>query len=539
LKTPLSSIVVLITSILAFVFPAQAEELLSFNNISASVSRDYKCQPAANVRLDTKSEESYRESRVDMQKLSEIVKTYLWLDCKEIEAVNFDGYAEGNEDKIYSATIEKKNDWFLHEVDDTAGVKEKDDAPNPSLDKQKQSLSEEELVEENVKPTNKYSSLESLEAATASSAEAELELAKGLLGLSDKLEGIGFPDDAERGMDILEKLAAEGNPDAIQLLSEAYSSDKKFDLNIPLIEALTGRPMIDGEDQRGTASAMLTLEAAANGSELAVDALQEAGLAGSSMSYYALGMMYLLDKALKMPYESEFLEQQLDMESDVSGSGGSGNVDVGLHFLTLAAENGNAEAQELLSDMDVEFDMPESSGGSSSVASLLLPGASTVEAQEQEQGQEQTQGQANSSSQTDELEDAESGDLESMGEPGLIAANTSPNPASSSALEPLSKTSNSESYMEALIEEGALSDILDERIEAGGSTANSSEPSQAGRHNPSGSKEELTSKNSGLGSNAGHKSSKSTRKNQPGMQAKGHTEYGDMDTEQNEAEIID
>lgn len=533
MKTSLSSIVVLIISILAFVFPAQAEELLSFSNISASVSHDYKCQPAANVRLDAESEDSYRKSRIDMQKLSEIVKTYLWLDCKDIETVNFEGYVEGNEGKIYRATIEKKDDWFLHEVDGDAEVMEEDSVPKPSLDKQKQLPPKEELIEENKKPASKYSSLESLEAAAANSSEAELELAKGLLGLPDKLEGIEFSDDAERGMAILEKLAAEGNPDAIQLLSEAYSSDKKFDLNIPLIEALTGRPMVDGEDQRGTASAMLTLEAAANGSELAVDALQEAGLAGSNMSYYALGMMYLLDKALKMPYESEFLEQQLDVESDVSGSGGSGNVDVGLHFLTLAAENGNAEAQELLSDMDVEFDMPEPSGGASSVTSLSLAGASTEEEQEQEQGK--TQGQTSSSSKIDELEGEESGELESMEEPGSVVANTPSNAASS-----IASTSNSESYMEALIEEGALSDILDDRGEAGGSASNPSEPSQAGRHSPSGSKEELTSKSTGLGNNTGHKpANRSVQKTPPGAQPRGHTEYGNMNTEQNEAEIID
>jgi len=521
-KTPRSSFQFLLISISIVAFPAYAEELLSFNNITASVTRDYECRSGASVRLDTKDEKAYRESRIDMQKLSEIVKTYLWLDCKELDSVNFEGFVEGKESKVYSARVEKKSAWFLHETDGT--VEERQNASTPIKE---QPI--EELIKENLDPEKKINSLESLEAAAENSSDAKLNLAKGLLDLPDKLEGIEFPDDAERGIAILEKIAAEGNPDAMQLLSRAYSSDNTFELNIPLIEALTGRPMVESEEQRGMASASLTLKAAANGSELAVNDLQEAGLAGSDMSYYALGMMYLLDQALKMPYEPAFLEQQLDMESDASGAGG--NVDVGLHFLTLAAESGNAEAQELLGDMDVEFEVSALSGSTAPTPALSLPGTSTTQAQDQ----------ANSGAQTNERQHTEPSDQESNEQTNSLVMNAPSNGTSSSTSPPSNNSSRNNSvYAETLIEAGVLDDILETRNEGEGTATNTSHPSQIGNHNPSGNKEELTSESSGLGNSGRENTStrdilaKSTE-----SQPRGHTDYGKMNTKQSEAEIID
>lgn len=483
---------------------AKSEELISFNNISASVSSDYKCQSKVNVRLDTPEEESYRKSRVDMQKLSRIVKTYLWLDCKEIESIDFEGYVEGNDNTLYSATAEKKNDWFLQEqsmdntddVEQKAGQKDmeneeqtpsaikpdKDNNPPNSIEPANPQAMPRQKNNPSLQPKEKdeFHTLESLEAAAVSSSGAQLELAKGLLDLPDKIEGIEFPDDAGRGIKILEKLAAEGNPDAIQLLSEAYSSDKGIDLNIPLIEALTGQPLVDSDDQRGVASAMMTLDAASKGSELAVNDLQDAGQAGSHMSYYALGMMYLLDKALKMPYEQEFLEQELDIELDVSGPGGSGNVDVGLHFLKLAAEKGNSESQELLTDMEIEFEVPEPSNGSS--------------------------GSPASSQQT---------------------------------------VNNTTTYTEALMELGTLNDVLERRAQRG---AASSEPdstkpggalSQSQRASTAGKK--TTIKNtSSVGTGSGQKAAAGTsNRQQQAKPPRNHSTPGNMNTKQNEAEIID
>lgn len=563
---------------------AESEELVSFNNVSASVSSDYKCQPETNVRLDAPEEDSYRKSRVDMQKLSRIVKTYLWLDCKEIESIDFEGYAEGNDEALYRATAEKKNDWFLQEqpVDDADENKQKDvekeEAPSevePVRDDELASSTESENPQVNAaqkenlpsspQEKNKFSSLESLEAAAATSPKAQLELAKGLLDLPEKIEGIEFPDDPDRGVEILEKLASEGNPDAMQLLSEAYSSDKGIDLNIPLIEALTGRPMVDGEDQRGTASAMMTLDAAAKGSELAVDALQDAGQAGSNMSYYAVGMMYLLDKAKKMPYDEEFLEQELEIESDVAGSGGSGNVDVGLHFLALAAENGNSEAQELLTDMEVEFEMPESNSGSSSeppndssgAASPLLLSSATAE----------VDNPSEDSTQAGEAEETESGESGSPAEEstdtGVAAAQTSASQDAtsqdstsqdstsqdSSAQAVSNATAKNEAYTEALMEAGALNELLDRRNEDEGSAL---EPDATKQNSVASSKSgtatgqpDLTSENKeNLGAGAGQQSTRQVtrsraRKSQTSSQRRGHSEYGGMNTEQNEAEIID
>lgn len=542
---------------------AESEELVSFNNVSASVSRDYKCQPETNVRLDAPEEDSYRKSRVDMQKLSRIVKTYLWLDCKEIESIDFEGYAEGNDETLYRATAEKKNDWFLQEqpVDDAEENKQKDtekeEQPSSDLEDNvlpsstepaKPQVSEEQKKTPSSTPQkkNKFSTLESLEAAATTSSEAKFELAKGLLDLPDKIEDIEFPDDPDRGIEILEKLASEGNPDAIQLISEAYSSDRGIDLNIPLIEALTGRPMVDGEDQRGTASAMMTLDAAAKGSELAVDALQDAGQAGSDMSYYALGMMYLLDKAMKMPYEEEFLEQELEIEPDVSGSGGSGNVDVGLHFLALAAENGNSEAQELLTDMEVEFEVPEPtsepSNGSSSTASPSLLSLATAEADDPSEGSVQ-------SGESEETESDEPGSSSEENTNAGAAVAQAPTTQDPNAQAVSNTTAKDESYTEALMEAGALNELLDRRNQDGGSAPDLDPTKQdsvaSSKQGRATSQPELTSENKeNLGAGSGQKTARQAtrsraRKSQTSSQRRGNSEDGDMNTKQNAAEIID
>jgi hypothetical protein len=303
--------------------------------------------------------------------------------------------------------------------------------------------------------------------------------------------------------------------------------------------------MIDGEEQRGTASAMMTLDAAAKGSELAVDALQDAGQAGSNMSYYALGMMYLLDQAMNMPYEQTFLEQELEIESDVAGSGGSGNVDVGLHFLTLAAENGNSEAQELLTDMEVEFEMPgsspepspEPSNGSSgeAITSLLNSSSATASADNPSESESQ------SGVQTGESEETESNQSvnpsEESAQAGAVAATTSVSNAAA----------KNENYTESLMAEGALHDVLDRRNQAGSSdpdttTRNSTASSQRGR--PTGKPELGSETKNNIGSGVGMRSSRqavqeAAQRRQSSMQRRGHTEYGNMNTEQNEAEIID
>ena len=278
--------------------------------------------------------------------------------------------------------------------------------------------------------------------------------------------------------------------------------------------------------------------------KLAVDALQDAGQAGSNMSYYALGMMYLLDQAMNMPYEQTFLEQELEIESDVAGSGGSGNVDVGLHFLTLAAENGNSEAQELLTDMEVEFEIPgsspepapEPSSGSSgeAITSLLSRSSATASADNPSESESQ------SGVQTGESEETESSQSlnpsEESAQAGAVAATTS---VSNTAVK-------NENYTESLMAEGALHDVLDRRNQAG-----SSDPDTTTRNSIASSQRRPTSKpelgsetKNNIGSGVGMRSSRqavqeAAQRRQSSMQRRGHTEYGNMNTEQNEAEIID
>jgi hypothetical protein len=564
-------------SVAGFVFSAaQAEELLRYKNVSASVSDDYQCQSEAKVRLDAPTEESYRKSRVDMQKMSEIVKTYLWLDCKEVAAIEFEAYAEGSDQPVYRASTEKNNEWFLQEND-------VDKAKDQSESIKKQALAgspdDPQSVAKTGGPANTtaaaqagssgkpgaYGSLEALQSAAKTSPKAQLELAKGLLDLPGKDESIQFPaDQADKGLEILEKLAAEGNADAMQILSEAYSSDKKFSLNIPLIESLTGRPMTQGEEseQRGTASAGLTLEAAANGSELAVDFLQEAGQAGSSMSYYALGMMYLLDKAKKMPYQQEFLSEQLNM--DVAGGGGSGNVDVGLHFLSLAAEGGNPDAQELLTDMEVSFTPPASGSGSSSSV-LQVPASSQAASSSASNSASSSPASSTSSVSSPRPSAAASAAAAAMsGQPSAASAAM---PSSASTAQPsnasTSAASSRAAYSEALIASGALSDILDARSQAASAAASASSASNrsqsssataAGRSSSglaastgSSNSGSSSGSNAGSGSGGGSGAQGAAANTSPARAGRRSTtsslrsarSSGNMNSEQNEAEIID
>ncbi len=557
MKDPFLATISLTLILLVSVLSAQAEELLNYNNVSISVGDNYQCQPQARVRLDASSEESYRNSRVDMQKLSEVVKTYLWLDCKELESVEFDAYVKGSEERVYLAKVEKKNEWFLQEEDiDAATAKEEsgEDETTPVPEVKSKSAATDEptkpaepkkatvLAQSAVRPKGKYESLEALEESAKTSEEAQLDLAKGLLDLPGKDDSIEFPaDDTKRGLELLEKLASAGNPDAMQILSEAYAPEKKFDLNIPLIEALTGRPLTSGNEQtqRGTASASLTLEAAANGSERAVDSLEEAGRAGSTMSYYALGMMYLLDKAKKMPYQKDFLSGQLNM--NISGTGGAGNVDVGLHFLTLAAEGGDADAQELLTDMEVEFKPPSSGSGSSSNSSGISAAVSSNPSTSSSSGAGLTPTTATTAS----ASQAAGSQAQAVSAKAPAGQAPSGQRASESSVE----------YSEALIASGALSDILDSRskADAAASSAQGSGRSSAqrnsgtasgggtgstGRGSSAASAAQSAGSATGAGSRSGGRgantSQSSTRRSRTTS-----SPPGNMNSEQNEAEIID
>lgn len=339
---------------------AVSEELLTYKQISATTTDNLGCQKNIKVRLDAESEDNYRSSRLDMQKLSKMVKTYLWLDCKELEGITYEGYVEGRTESVYQATAVSHDDWFLKE----GASREKMSAtPSSAVQKTEQAKIINTLPKAKVgagttvgKSTS-YTDLATLEKAAKSSDAAKLDLAMGLLDLPGKPSGLDFPNDGDRGLSMLEELAAAGNKDAAHILGQAYSNNKAFKLNIPLLEKLTGQPFNPGQNPSEEAAAMLTLDAAAQGSELALDHLQEAGVKGSHHAYYAVGMMYLLDKQKTMPYEQDFLSNALNMQ-DAAGPG-AGNVDVGLHFLTLAAETGNSDAGELLTDLGIRYKRPK------------------------------------------------------------------------------------------------------------------------------------------------------------------------------------
>lgn len=349
---------------------ACAEQLFSYKGIQVSVANDYRCQPNASVRLDAKKEDQIRQSRIDMQELSGMVKTYLWLDCEEIESITYEGFIEESDKRIYQAVAEKKGNWYLdekspNEIDANNKTKNKAIEP-PQKDVQK--VQQKQRTKKN---NSKPSTLKELEKASAKgSVESIIELAKGLLGLSNADPNIKFPNDNARGLGLLEKMAADGNLDAKHLLGEAYQSNDQLPMNLPLLEKITSDLLENASQQRGKLAAKLTIESAAKGGKEAIVALKEAGQSGSGLSYYALGVMYLLDKLKQMPVDTDFIQEQLEVDPSATGSGGFGNADVGLHFLTLAAEKGNADAQGLLTEMDVDYNTSGSAQSSASSTSM-------------------------------------------------------------------------------------------------------------------------------------------------------------------------
>ncbi len=331
---------------------AICEELFSHKEIQVSIDDGYSCQADVSVRLDVDSEEQIRKSRIDMQALSDMVKTYLWIDCDKIESISYFGYIKGKENIAYQAIAKKDERWFLNEQEVKSKTPKAPEEKKPATTNlPPPRLKPDAPGKVKQQPTQK--TLE--EECRNGSISAMLELAKGLLGLSRAAPNVKFQEDAEKGKKILEELASQGNHDAKHLLGEAYQSNAKLEVNLKLLNKITNTLPKEPANQRGQVAAQLTVEAASKGSKEAISALNQAGKAGSDLAYYAIGVMYLLDEQKEMPVDSEFIEKELQLELDNPGNGGFGNTDIGLRFLILAAENGNTDAQCVLEDLDVKF----------------------------------------------------------------------------------------------------------------------------------------------------------------------------------------
>lgn len=352
-----------------------AAELMSFNNIDISVADDYACEEHSTVRLDAASVDDFHRSRMDMQEVAKISKTYLWLECSKLNALQFQGYVE--DELVYQAHANKAGEWYLSE-----GVPKElaqvENNPQPMEDSSdmgvpsSSSAPQEELLEPDATVANKtvdYDSLATLQAkADAGEVQARLDLAKGMLSLEGMPSNFTIEEDLDQGTQLLEQLANQGNTAAMHLLAEAYLKHASSPVNESLVQKLTGIAAQPGESMRNMAAALLTMKAAEQGDEDAVAALDNAGRAGSSASYYALGMMYMLDRQKKMPYRSGFVKQRLKVKGKLSQRG---NVDMGLHFMTLAAQAGSSQAQSMLQDMDIAFDSPGQKNGQKDSQNML------------------------------------------------------------------------------------------------------------------------------------------------------------------------
>lgn len=336
---------------------ANSEELLSYKGISASTNNDFQCQSETSVRLEASDENQYRQSRVDMQALSDMVKTYLWLDCPNIESVNFEGYVTGQQKSVYQASASKRNSWHLSSKNDKEKIAKSNKSNSSAKDQtKKEHLARSTSSKSQTNKEEKFDSQKALEqGASKGSDEAAIELAKGLLALESANKKIEFKQDKSRGIKLLEELALEGNLDAKHLLGEAYRVNPRLPINIPLLKRIMRSMFSVNNGTRGQLAASMTIESARDGGKAAIKALKNAGKAGSSRSFYALATMYLLNTQNNMPMDAEFLQGELDMKVKNRRGKKSSSVDVGMHFMKLAAENGNANAQKTLKEMDVEY----------------------------------------------------------------------------------------------------------------------------------------------------------------------------------------
>lgn len=347
-------------------------QIMEHKGVQIGLPDGQRCAPVMDVELQAESLDTFHRSRLDMQEVARLSRAYVSLDCPELEALRFEGTVD---DKVvYQAQSAKASNWSLEEASETesqSAAAPASPAKPASAEPVAAATEPTAATPDDMEASNaaSYASTEALQQQAASGdAAAQLDLARAQLGLADAPAGVEVPADVNAGVEQLEALARAGNADAMQSLAEAYLQHPDVPVNEALIAELTKVTPTAGDRLRGMAAALLTLKAAEQGSPGAISAMNEAGQAGSPSSYYALGTMYMLDRRGRMPRSKSFLRKRLKIRRKLSGRG-RGNVDVGLHFMRLAASAGHAAAAAMLNDLGESFDRGSASGSASAASS--------------------------------------------------------------------------------------------------------------------------------------------------------------------------
>ncbi len=319
------------------------EELFIHKGTSINTEDNYHCEKSVDIKLIFQSKGQVLKSRNDLQELSNMTKTYLWLDCNSIEEIRYNAIIKGNKEPIYQATAKKQDNWSLNNI-------EKMNTSSQSSMNSEQTSIDKESPDATTSPKDDYATQEGLErAGQRGSDNALIRLAKGLLSLPEADKNIQFENDKEKGLEILSALAAKGDQDAKHLLGQAYLSDPALKPDMSLLKSISRQFSKSPTTNRQDIAGQLTVEAAAKGSREAIEALNNAGQEGSSMAYYALALMYLFDEQEEMPIDGGFLTNELGFEETENDS--LNTAGIGQHFLRLAAQKGNSEALKVLKDL--------------------------------------------------------------------------------------------------------------------------------------------------------------------------------------------
>lgn len=360
-------------------------EIMTHKGVQIGLPDGQGCGPTMNVELQAESLDTFHRSRIDMQEVARLSRAYVSLDCPELKALRFEGSADGK--VVYRAQSARASDWTLDEASEvqagsqTAQAPAAAEPPSTTPGATRAGPASRTPDDDSAPAAAGYASARALQQkAEAGDAAAQLDVARAQLGLEDAPAGIELPADVSAGIAKLEALAKTGNADAMHALAEAYLKHPDVPVNEALVAELTRVTPTAGQRLRGMAAALLTLKAAEQGSPGAVGAMNEAGQTGSPSSYYALGTMYMLDRRGRMPRSKRFLRKRLKIRRGLSGGG---NVDVGLHFMRLAASAGHAAAAAMLQDLGESLDSgaaPASASGSASSTSAATAAASAGQA---------------------------------------------------------------------------------------------------------------------------------------------------------------
>ncbi|XOV78089.1 MAG: hypothetical protein ACFHVJ_14210 [Aestuariibacter sp.] len=313
--------------------------------------------------MEAKDPDFFSLNRLKVERIANLAKTYLWLNCNEIASLDILGFGEHAQHPSYRGNISAQRDWKLiasHEEEDSTGLPEETEAgkPDTEISTEVDDFTDEHELEQE---QEHYSSAQELRTRANESVEAKLELARQLLDLPGKQANITLEENQQEGVNILQQLAEEENADAIHLLAETYALKPKVPINRPLVSRLSGNVVTPGM-KRGYIGTLLSSSALAAGSQLAATSFYNAGMMGSGSSFYMLGNSYLLDRRRAMPYRRRFLRRSYGMRSRgaggnrfraAAGSGRFSNSGIGTHFMGMAAGLGHMGASGFLTSMGI------------------------------------------------------------------------------------------------------------------------------------------------------------------------------------------